>query len=79
MRWIGIIIILGLSGRWRCMCQFWSQNSVKFRLSEAVDRNIEKVSLVLLFCFKVLSYSYSIPGYVTLSLVVNPRHDKKTN
>ena len=44
------------------MCPFWNKNSVKFRLSQSVDRNVEKVSLFLHCYFEVLSNRYSIPG-----------------
>ena len=42
------------------MCPFSNQNSVKFRLSQSVDRNVEMVSLYLHCYFEVLSNSYSI-------------------
>ena len=58
------------------MCPFWNQNSVKFWLSQSVDRNVEKVSfyIVILKCYQI---AIQYMGNVTLSLVATPRHDKK--
>ena len=60
------------------MCPFSNQNSVKFLLSQSVDRNVEKVSLYLHCYFEMLSNSYSVHGYRNFIFgSYSKRHDKK--
>ena len=50
-------------------------NSVKFRLSQSVDRNDKNVSNFYIVILKCYQTAIQYMSNVTLSLVVTPRHD----